>query len=123
MTLQDTVERISRKLESKGITSDPQIIEAKLKRYINEFSVPLTEAERSVMNEFARDYGIDNVISGPSETKKITDLKAGDWATIEGVVLAPSAFSKTFGVPASITATAEKVVPRSIPMILDINLG
>ena len=40
-------------------------------------------------------------------------------ATMEGVVRAPSAFSRIFGSPASITATAEFVVPRSIPMILD----
>jgi hypothetical protein len=46
-----------------------------------------------------------------------------DWATIEGVVRAPSAFSNIFGVPASITATAELVVPRSIPIIFDMFLG
>src|SRR3954465_7320589 len=37
-------------------------------------------------------------------------------ATIEGVVRMPSAFSMTFGVLPSITATHEFVVPRSIPM-------
>ena len=37
-------------------------------------------------------------------------------ATIEGVVRAPSAFSMTFGVDPSITATQEFVVPRSMPM-------
>src|SRR5213082_2982034 len=39
-------------------------------------------------------------------------------ATIEGVVRMPSAFSITFGVLPSITATHELVVPRSIPMTL-----
>ena len=39
---------------------------------------------------------------------------------IEGVVLAPSAFSITFGFPFSITETQEFVVPRSIPIIFDI---
>src|SRR5262245_20253822 len=39
-------------------------------------------------------------------------------ATIEGVVRAPSAFSMTFGVLPSITATQELVVPRSMPMTL-----
>ncbi len=39
-------------------------------------------------------------------------------ATIEGVVRAPSAFSITFGVLPSITATQEFVVPRSMPMTL-----
>src|SRR5436305_1617488 len=37
-------------------------------------------------------------------------------ATIDGVVRMPSAFSMTFGVLPSITATQEFVVPRSIPM-------
>src|SRR5580658_7161715 len=37
-------------------------------------------------------------------------------ATIDGVVRMPSAFSMTFGVLPSITATHEFVVPRSIPM-------
>src|SRR5436190_6497859 len=41
-------------------------------------------------------------------------------ATIEGVVRMPSAFSMTFGVFPSITATHELVVPRSIPMTLPI---
>src|SRR6201996_4099518 len=37
---------------------------------------------------------------------------------MEGVVRIPSAFSMTFGVVPSITATHELVVPRSIPMTL-----
>ena len=39
-------------------------------------------------------------------------------ATIEGVVRAPSEFSMTLGLPPSITATHEFVVPRSIPITL-----
>src|SRR6202030_577987 len=39
-------------------------------------------------------------------------------ATIDGVVRMPSAFSMTFGVLPSITATHELVVPRSMPMTL-----
>src|SRR5215467_3215302 len=41
-------------------------------------------------------------------------------ATIEGVVRAPSEFSRTTGSPPSITAIQELVVPRSIPKILAI---
>src|SRR5438445_8492192 len=41
-------------------------------------------------------------------------------ATIDGVVRMPSAFSMTFGVLPSMTATHELVVPRSIPMTLPI---
>src|SRR6185312_8395369 len=39
-------------------------------------------------------------------------------ATMEGVVRMPSAFSMTFGVLPSMTATHELVVPRSMPMTL-----
>ena len=38
-------------------------------------------------------------------------------ATTEGVVRPPSAFSRTSGSPPSITAMAELVVPRSIPIV------
>ena len=41
-------------------------------------------------------------------------------ATIDGVVRFPSTFSIIFGTPPSIIATAEFVVPKSIPMIFDI---
>jgi hypothetical protein len=37
-------------------------------------------------------------------------------ATTEGVVLIPSGFGITLGSPASITATQELVVPKSIPI-------
>jgi len=43
-------------------------------------------------------------------------------ATIEGVVLPPSAFSMITGFPPSITATTELVVPKSIPIIFPIIL-
>src|SRR6185436_6096824 len=39
-------------------------------------------------------------------------------ATIDGVVLDPSAFSSTLGLDPSITATHELVVPRSMPITL-----
>ena len=42
-------------------------------------------------------------------------------ATTDGVVLPPSALGMMPGSPPSITATQEFVVPRSIPMILDIH--
>src|SRR5438045_2786756 len=42
------------------------------------------------------------------------------YATIEGVVRAPSEFSITFGCPPSMMATQLFVVPRSMPMILAI---
>merc|ERR1740121_2708335 len=41
-----------------------------------------------------------------------------DTATMDGVVLMPSEFSRTFGLLPSMVATQEFVVPRSIPMML-----
>jgi hypothetical protein len=41
-------------------------------------------------------------------------------ATIEGVVRSPSLFSITFGLPPSMIATQEFVVPKSIPITLPI---
>jgi hypothetical protein len=43
-------------------------------------------------------------------------------ATIDGVVLAPSAFSMTFAALPSMTATQELVVPRSMPIALLITI-
>ena len=43
-------------------------------------------------------------------------------ATTEGVVRFPSTFSIIFGTPPSMIATAEFVVPKSIPIIFDIYL-
>src|SRR5690606_4980285 len=43
-------------------------------------------------------------------------------ATIEGVLRSPSEFSTTLGLPPSITATHELVVPRSIPITLAIDV-
>jgi hypothetical protein len=42
-------------------------------------------------------------------------------ATMEGVVRLPSALAMTTGSPASIMATHEFVVPRSIPITLPIS--
>ncbi len=41
-------------------------------------------------------------------------------ATTDGVVRAPSELGMTTGLPPSITATHEFVVPRSIPIVFDI---
>src|SRR5689334_3410410 len=51
--------------------------------------------------------------STPTTNFPFTLLKA----TTEGVVLPPKRFSKTLGLPPSIMATQELVVPRSIPNI------
>ena len=49
-----------------------------------------------------------------------TIIEPSLFATIEGVVLFPSAFGITFASHPSIKATQELVVPRSIPIIFHI---
>ncbi|KKT19333.1 MAG: hypothetical protein UW03_C0020G0038 [Candidatus Peregrinibacteria bacterium GW2011_GWA2_43_8] len=51
-----------------------------------------------------------------------TILSSSFIETTEGVVLWPSTFGITVGSPPSIIATQELVVPRSMPMILDMGL-
>ena len=58
----------------------------------------------------------------------VTAWRLADWptstssslvkATIDGVVRSPSLFSMTRGLPPSMTATQEFVVPRSMPITL-----
>ena len=51
---------------------------------------------------------------------KIADQPVLENATTDGVVRPPSALGMMTGSPPSITATQLLVVPRSIPIVLDI---
>ena len=55
--------------------------------------------------------GFTCLLAGAPTTRWPSSVKA----TVEGVVLTPSAFSMTLGVEPSMIATQELVVPRSIP--------
>lgn len=85
-----TAERISKTIEERGGKPDTNNIQAKLRLLINEFLIPPEDAERQVTNEIMREQQI--TIQREAEDKKnIAELKANDWATIEGkvVMLAP----------------------------------
>lgn len=97
MDFSETAERISRKYSQKGTEIDPQKIESKLRRLVNEFGVPPSEAERSVNNEFAKEFNLPAMATGASgksgttaELKKIAEVVPGDWVTIEGKIVALS---------------------------------
>ena len=68
----------------------------------------------------------NNVFSGLLTACLFADCPTKDlssslvYATMEGVVLSPSLFSITFAWSPSIMATHEFVVPKSIPITLDI---
>jgi replication factor A1 len=90
MDMREMVERISQKIESKGKTPDKKKIETKLRRLIEEFGVHASEAERTVLNELAREYSLSSLSAKSSELKEIGSLLPGEWVTIEGKVVSLS---------------------------------
>jgi replication factor A1 len=98
MDFSEAAERISRKFSQKGTEVDPKKIEGKLRRLVTEFGVQLSEAERSVTNELAKEFNLPAMGSGGSgkssgaaDLKKIAEIAPGDWVTIEGKIVALSA--------------------------------
>jgi replication factor A1 len=90
MDIHEMVERISQKIESKGKTPDKKKIEMKLRRLIDEFGVHASEAERTVLNELAKEYSLSSLSAKSSEMKEIGSLLPGEWVTIEGKVVSLS---------------------------------
>jgi replication factor A1 len=111
-------ERISLKVSAKGHQADRAKIEGKLRRLIEEFGVPSQEAERTVLNELARELSIPDLVSGPGsatgEEKQLCQLSSGDWATIEAKVVSlsssPSAAISQTGILADSTGAMRFVV-------------
>ena len=111
-------ERISLKVSAKGHQADRAKIEGKLRRLIEEFGVPPQEAERTVMNELARELSIPDLIPGPgsatSEERQLRQLSSGDWATIEVKVVSlsssPSSAISQTGIVADATGAMRFVV-------------
>jgi len=111
-------ERISLKVSTKGHQADRAKIEGKLRRLIEEFGVPPQEAERTVLNELARELAIPDLIPGPgsatSEERQLRQLSSGDWATIEVKVVSlsssPSSAISQPGIVADATGAMRFVV-------------
>lgn len=92
MDFSETAERISQKITSQGHPAEKAGIEAKLKRLVEEFGVPPAEAERTIMNEFAREFSLSSLRSGgPGEQKALNKVMSGEWVTVEGKVVALTA--------------------------------
>ena len=88
--IQQITDRISHKLESKGVSPDRQSITDKLSSYINEFGVVPYEAERKVLSDQMRLFDIpeDDVSSAPSSVPEggvysLSDIQPGEWVTVE----------------------------------------
>jgi replication factor A1 len=90
MDIVEIVDRISQKIESKGKTPDKKKIETKLRRLIEEFGVHASEAERTVLNELAKEYSLSSMTTRSADLKEIGTLLTGEWVTIEGKVISLS---------------------------------
>ncbi len=89
-SIPEVVERISLKIEAKGVAVDREKVAAKLNLLVSEFGIQLEEAERTVTNELLREY---NLAGGPAQSPEHTEignLVPGEWVTIEGKVVSLS---------------------------------
>ena len=86
----DVIERISRKIEEKGACVERERIVSKLNLLVQEFCIPVDEAERTVTNELMREYGLNSPVqsSGSSEVKPLGDVAVNEWVTVEGKIVA-----------------------------------
>ncbi|HVP25351.1 MAG TPA: nucleotide-binding protein [Methanomicrobiales archaeon] len=76
-------------MEAKGIAVDRSRIESKIRRLVEEFGVQLTEAERTVSNELAREHSLPSP-GARAQEREIHGLSAGEWVTVQGKVVALS---------------------------------
>jgi replication factor A1 len=93
MDLKQITQRISEKFAAAGKQIDPARTEEKLARLVHEFGVPAEEAERSIVSDYNREFGIVGNIepvtlkTDESATTPLAEIKSGDWVTLEGVVV------------------------------------
>jgi replication factor A1 len=97
MELKEIADRISEKFAAAGHTIDRAKLEERLFRFIDEFSVPPAEAERAIIRDYARMFGMEvpSSVSAQKNTEEvmpIAQITADQWVTIEGqiVTLFPS---------------------------------
>lgn len=92
MDIPSVVERISQKFEAKEITLDQKQVEGRVRRLVEEFGVHITEAERTVTQDLAREHQVSNLGGGGSqELRKIAEIRPGEWVTVEGKIVAIAA--------------------------------
>ncbi|HOJ96021.1 MAG TPA: hypothetical protein PK024_04180, partial [Methanospirillum sp.] len=97
MELKEIADRISEKFAAAGHQIDRAKLEERLLRFVDEFSVPPAEAERAIISDYARMFGMETPSAtspkkSSDETVPIADIVAEQWVTIEGqiVTLFPS---------------------------------
>ncbi|MDH7593981.1 MAG: nucleotide-binding protein [Methanomicrobiales archaeon] len=114
MDLTEAVERISHKMESKGKKVERSKIESKMRLLVEDFGVNMAEAERTVMNDLAKEYSVNLAGAQNADRKEIGALMPGEWVTIEGKCVAliapPSPAISQTGILADTTGAIRFVV-------------
>lgn len=91
MELKAIADRISEKFAAAGHPIDRAQLEERLSRFVEEFSVPPAEAERSIISDYSRQFGMEVPGSpsrqSPDEVNRIADIEAEQWVTIVGQVV------------------------------------
>jgi replication factor A1 len=86
--MKELVDQISARLRDQKIVVPDEEIVSRLKKLIEEFRVPESEARRSVLNYFLKEHGVVPVARAGSEKVKVSDIKeSGKWVDLEVKVL------------------------------------
>jgi replication factor A1 len=86
--MKELVDQISARLKDQKIEVPDEEIASRLKKLIEDFRVPESEARRSVLNYFLKEHGIMPTVRASSEKVKISEIKeAGKWVDLEVKVL------------------------------------
>jgi len=113
-TIPEVVERISQKIEAKGVTVDREKVRSKLTLLVEEFGIQIEEAERTVTNELLREHNLFTPASSGQEERAISDVKPGDWVTVEGKIVSlaepPSSAIAQSGIIADSSGAVQFVV-------------
>ncbi len=86
--MNELVDQISARLRDQKIEVPDEEIEARLRKLIDDFSVPEAEAKRSVLNYFFKEHGVTPTARTGSEKAKISEINGpGRWVDLEVKVL------------------------------------
>ena len=86
--MKELIDQISARLRDQKIDVPDEEIEARLRKLIEEFSVPEGEARRSVLNYFFKEHGVTPAVRMGSEKAKISEINGpGRWVDLEVKVL------------------------------------
>ncbi|MDD1754687.1 MAG: replication protein A [Methanothrix sp.] len=86
--MKELVDQISARLKEQNIQVPDAEIESRLKKLIEEFRVPESEARRSVLNYFFKEHGVMPQVRASAEKAVISAIKEpGKWVDLQVKVL------------------------------------